>query len=201
MANKEALEDKKNRTVIGAQLGKGSFGVVFTGTYNDLKGVEKKVAIKKVFQDKRYKNRELDIMLKLKHPNIIDLYHYYMSSGEKDDEVFLNLVMELIPDTAYKITKVAVKTKQLIPPILIKLYSYQLLRGMALMHSMDICHRDIKPQNLLIDSITKKLVVCDLGSAKQLIKGEPNVAYICSRYYRAPELIFGCSYYSTSIDI
>ena len=38
-------------------------------------------------------------------------------------------------------------------------------------------------------------------SAKQLVKGEPNVSYICSRYYRAPELIFGATNYSTSIGV
>ncbi|XP_042415264.1 glycogen synthase kinase-3 homolog MsK-3-like [Zingiber officinale] len=43
-------------------------------------------------------------------------------------------------------------------------------------------HRDIKPQNLLV-------------------KGEPNISYICSRYYRAPELIFGATEYTTAIDI
>jgi serine/threonine protein kinase len=45
------------------------------------------------------------------------------------------------------------------------------------------------------------LKLCDFGSAKQLVKGEPNVSYICSRYYRAPELIFGNSNYTTSIDV
>lgn len=38
-------------------------------------------------------------------------------------------------------------------------------------------------------------------SAKLLVDGEPNVSYICSRFYRAPELIFGATIYSTSIDI
>lgn len=37
------------------------------------------------------------------------------------------------------------------------------------------------------------------SSAKHLVKGEPNVAYICSRYYRAPELIFGATDYTTMI--
>ena len=45
------------------------------------------------------------------------------------------------------------------------------------------------------------LKLCDFGSAKALVKGEPNVAYICSRYYRAPELIFGSTDYTTAIDV
>lgn len=40
-----------------------------------------------------------------------------------------------------------------------------------------------------------------LSSAKQLVRGEPNVSYICSRYYRAPELIFGATDYTSNIDI
>lgn len=64
---------------------------------------------------------------------------------------------------------------------------------------MGICHRDIKPQNLLLDPETAILKLCDFGSAKQLLPGEPNVSYICSRYYRAPELIFGAINYTTKI--
>lgn len=33
------------------------------------------------------------------------------------------------------------------------------------------------------------------------VKGEPNISYICSRYYRAPELIFGATEYTTAIDV
>jgi len=72
---------------------------------------------------------------------------------------------------------------------------------LAYIHSLGICHRDIKPQNLLINPDTHELKLCDFGSAKILIKGEPNVSYICSRYYRAPELIFGASDYTPAIDI
>ena len=45
------------------------------------------------------------------------------------------------------------------------------------------------------------LKLCDFGSAKILVRGEPNVSYICSRYYRAPELIFGASDYTLAIDV
>lgn len=43
--------------------------------------------------------------------------------------------------------------------------------------------------------------MCDFGSAKKLNPGETSVAYICSRYYRAPELILGEEQYGTDIDI
>lgn len=45
------------------------------------------------------------------------------------------------------------------------------------------------------------MIICYdfLCSAKQLVRGEPNVSYICSRYYRAPELIFGATDYTSSI--
>ena len=85
-------------------------------------------------------------------------------------------------------------------PILeIKIYVYQLFRSLAYIHSQGICHRDIKPQNLLLDPNTGVLKLCDFGSAKILVENEPNVSYICSRYYRAPELIFGATNYTTKI--
>lgn len=78
-------------------------------------------------------------------------------------------------------------------------YRYQLLRSLAYIHCLGICHRDIKPQNLLLNPHTGILKLCDFGSAKILVAGEPNVSYICSRYYRAPELIFGATNYTTNI--
>ena len=87
------------------------------------------------------------------------------------------------------------------PHLHVKLYVYQLCRSLAYIHRLGICHRDIKPQNLLLDSAAGILKLCDFGSAKKLVKGEANVSYICSRYYRAPELIFGASDYTTAIDV
>ena len=85
--------------------------------------------------------------------------------------------------------------------ILVKLYVYQAFRALAYIHALGICHRDIKPQNLLVHPNSHILKVCDFGSAKRLEKGKINVSYICSRYYRAPELIFGATSYNHSIDV
>nr|XP_033327873.1 glycogen synthase kinase-3 beta-like isoform X4 [Megalopta genalis] len=192
-------------------IGNGSFGVVFQAKLCD---TGEMVAIKKVLQDKRFKNRELQIMRRLEHCNIVKLKYFFYSSGDKNilnatnpvfhvdkDEVYLNLVLEYIPETVYKVARHYSKSKLTIPISFIKLYMYQLFRSLAYIHSLGICHRDIKPQNLLLDPETGVLKLCDFGSAKHLVKGEPNVSYICSRYYRAPELIFGAIDYTTKIDV
>lgn len=63
-------------------VGNGSFGVVFQATCLES---QETVAIKKVLQDKRYKNRELQIMRLLEHPNIVALKHCFFSTTEKDE--------------------------------------------------------------------------------------------------------------------
>ncbi|RYP09054.1 hypothetical protein DL764_001550 [Monosporascus ibericus] len=146
-------------------------------------------------------NRELQIMRIVRHPNIVQLKAFYYSNGERKDEVYLNLVQEFVPETVYRASRFFNKMKTTMPILEVKLYIYQLFRALAYIHSQGICHRDIKPQNLLLDPNTGVLKLCDFGSAKILVENEPNVSYICSRYYRAPELIFGATNYTTKIDV
>jgi len=140
-------------------------------------------------------------LVKDPHSNIVALKHCFYSQGEKPEELYLNLVLEYVPETVYSISRQHQKAKIPLPLLYVKLYLYQLSRALAHIHALGICHRDIKPQNLLVNPENQQLKLCDFGSAKALVKGEPNVAYICSRYYRAPELIFGSTDYSTAIDV
>ena len=204
LKNNMNLKDKsKNKdstyTYTATQVvGSGSFGVVYQATVSE---TGETVAIKKVFQDKRYKNRELSIMQELNHPNVIKLRHHFYTSGDKEDEVYLNCVMDYVPDTLSRIIRQYNKSKITMPKLIVKLYAYQLLKSINYINTIGICHRDIKPQNVLVDPNTHLLKLCDFGSAKRLIKGEPNIAYICSRYYRAPELICGATDYTTQVDV
>ncbi|GAB4841814.1 Glycogen synthase kinase-3 MsK-3 [Ancistrocladus abbreviatus] len=179
-------------------VGQGSFGVVFQAKCLE---TGETFAIKKVLQDKRYKNRELQTMRLLDHPNVVSLKHCFFSTTD-NKELYLNLVLEYVPETVHRVIKHYNKMNQRMPLIYVKLYLYQICRALACIHgSIGVCHRDIKPQNLLVNPHTHQLKLCDFGSAKVLVKGEPNISYICSRYYRAPELIFGATEYTTAIDI
>ncbi|KAJ6955301.1 hypothetical protein NC652_006670 [Populus alba x Populus x berolinensis] len=180
-------------------VGTGSFGVVYQAKCLE---TGEAVAIKKVLQDKRYKNRELQIMRLLDHPNVVQLKHCFYSTTEKD-ELYLNLVLEYISETVHRVSRHFNRMNhQHMPIIYVQLYTYQICRALNYLHLVvGVCHRDIKPQNLLVNPHTHQLKICDFGSAKMLVPGEPNISYICSRYYRAPELIFGASEYTSAIDI
>lgn len=180
-----------------SMVGHGSFGHVYL---INILPANKQAAIKTVLQDRRFKNRELETMKLIQHKNVVNLIAYYYKTNEKD-ELYLHLVLEYVPETLYTATHWYYSRKQTMPLLAVKLYSYQLFRSLNYIHSLGICHRDIKPQNLLIDPLTGVLKLCDFGSAKILNPAEPNVSYICSRYYRAPELIFGARNYTTKIDI
>lgn len=84
------------------------------------------VAIKKVLQDKRYKNRELQTMRLLDHPNVVSLKHCFFSTTEKD-ELYLNLVLEYVPETVYRVSKHYSRANQRMPMIYVKLYTYQVI--------------------------------------------------------------------------
>ncbi|KAI3854453.1 hypothetical protein MKX03_036476 [Papaver bracteatum] len=153
-------------------VGHGSFGIVFQ--VPKCLEIGETVSIKKVLQDKRYKNCELQTMRLLDHPNVVSLKYCFSSTIEKD-ELYLNLVLEYVPETVHRVIKHYNKMNQRMPVIYVKLYNYQ------------------------VNPHTHQLKICDFGSAK--VKGEPNISYICSRHYMASELIFGATEYTTSIDI
>ena len=87
--------------------------------------------------------------------------------------------MDYMPDTLAKTLREYRKNKKPFPALLTKIYAYQLLRSLAYLDSLEIAHRDIKPQNILVDNTSNLLKICDFGSAKKLIKGtKTEILYI-----------------------
>ncbi|CAH2057807.1 unnamed protein product [Thlaspi arvense] len=201
---RKCVNEQKDKTISYRAenvIGTGSFGVVFEAKCME---TGEQVAIKKVLQDKRFKNRELQIMRMLEHPNVVELKHSFFSrtTDKVEEELYLNLVLEYVPETIYRASRHYTKMNLHMPLIYVQLYTYQICRAMNYLHrAVGVCHRDIKPQNVLVNTTTHELKICDFGSAKMLVPGEPNISYICSRYYRAPELIFGATEYTDAIDM
>ena len=199
LKQEEAL--KKGTFSILSIIGHGTFGVVYRAKEEKTGEI---FAIKRVFQDKKYKNRELEILKELNHPNVINLKHYFYTKTEKEGkepEIFLNCVMDYFPQTLSRILSVNFQSRKQLDPFIAKLYAYQMMLSLKYLHSKGIAHRDIKPQNILVEPKTNKIKVCDFGSAKKLIQGQKSISYICSRFYRAPELIFGATDYTNQIDV
>lgn len=101
------------------------------------------VAIKKVLQDRRYKNRELQTMRLLDHPNVVSLKHCFFSTTDKD-ELYLNLVLEYVPETVHHVINHYSNLNQRMPLVYAKLYTYQV---------------DCNPFNLLLFEISLSFYV------------------------------------------
>jgi glycogen synthase kinase 3 beta len=78
---------------------------------------------------------------------------------------------------------------------------FEFISSLKYLHGQGICHRDIKPHNILVNATTGTVKLCDFGCSKRLVEGEPNIQYICARYYRAPEIVFSWAYYTCAIDM
>merc|ERR1711920_903310 len=85
-------------------------------------------------------------------------------------------------------------------------FLYQILRGLKYLHSAQVIHRDLKPRNLLVNG-NCDLRICDYGLARVhyedtgSLRTCPMTEYICTRWYRAPEVLCSWTDYGKSIDI
>lgn len=189
------------------RIGEGAFGTVVEAVLKNTDDANSEwlgpFAIKRVPAQTEYKSRELEILRAVNHPNIVSLRFFFDKalSNLQDKTIYQNLVMECLPSNLQSEIKYYRQSKYTIPYPHMKAYTFQLARAMLYLHGFGISHRDIKPSNILIDPATVTLKICDFGSAKKLQPQQPSVSYICSRYYRAPELCVGCSTYTTKIDI
>ncbi|OHS96594.1 CMGC family protein kinase [Tritrichomonas foetus] len=174
-------------------IGIGTFGAVFLAKDKQ----DKKVAIKKVCLDPHFKNRELDLVEKLDHPNCLRYITHYTTNEGKNNDLYLHLVTEYLPGSLSSF----LTHSPFPPPIFVKTFGYQLFASLAYLHHFGVCHRDIKPSNVLVNPETGELQLCDFGSAKFLRSDEISVSYIATRSYRAPELLLDCPIYTTAIDV
>ncbi|GAB6028364.1 Cyclin-Dependent Kinase 7 [Chamberlinius hualienensis] len=192
-------EDKLKRYEKIDFLGEGQFATVYKA--RDIKYDNKIVAVKKIKIGSRAEAkdginrtalREIKLLQELNHPNIIGLLDVF---GHKSN---ISLVFDFMDTDLEVIIK---DTNIVLTPAHIKAYTLMTLKGLEYLHLNWILHRDLKPNNLLVDE-KGILKIADFGLAKYF--GSPNRVYthqVVTRWYRAPELLFGSRLYSTGIDL
>jgi len=181
-------------------IGYGAFGVVWSVT-DPRDG--KRVALKKmpnVFQNliscKRV-YRELRMLCTFKHDNVLSALDI-LQPAHVDFFQEIYVVTELMQSDLHKI----IVSPQPLTSDHVKVFLYQILRGLKYLHSARVLHRDIKPGNLLVNS-NCCLKICDFGLARIEEPDECRhmTQEVVTQYYRSPELLMGTKHYSSAIDI
>ncbi|ELU06525.1 hypothetical protein CAPTEDRAFT_148267 [Capitella teleta] len=179
------------------KIGEGTYGVVYKGRN---KKTNRTVALKKIRLESEEEGvpstaiREISLLRELQHPNIVCLEDVLMQEKK------LYLVFEFLSMDLKKYMD-SIPSDQTMTPMLVKSYTYQILQGICFCHGTRVLHRDLKPQNLLIDS-NGVIKLADFGLARAF--GVPIRVYtheVVTLWYRAPEVLLGSQRYSTPVDI
>jgi len=202
------------RYEIGSRIGKGAYGSVFMA-FDQVR--QESVAIKKCSQlfkdctDCKRNLRELAILSRLQHPNVVRIFDMFVD-GDVNDFDSVNIVMELCSNGDLK----TLLHKLCLTPAQSELMIYHHLSGLAYLHSAGIYHRDLKPQNCLL-SKDGTLKICDFNLATSAVE-DPSpldiskppppqplerqlTRHVVTRWYRAPEIILLQKQYDEAIDV
>lgn len=176
------------------KIGEGTYGVVYKARNTKTREL---VALKKIRLECEEEGmpstslREISVLKELKHPNVVWLQHVVQQDSK------LYLVFEFLK---MDLKKHLDTTNGFLDKMLVKSYLFQILTAMLFCHTRRTLHRDLKPQNLLIDD-KGVIKLADFGLARAF--GLPIRAYtheIVTLWYRPPEVLLGSPRYSTAVD-
>ncbi|KAF9530825.1 Pkinase-domain-containing protein [Crepidotus variabilis] len=180
------------------KVGEGTYGVVYKA--KDLNTGEV-VALKKIRLEAEDEGvpstaiREISLLKELKDDNVVRL----LDIVHADQKLYL--VFEFLDVDLKRYMETGNQNGKPITAPIVKRFTHQLVSGLLYCHSHRILHRDLKPQNLLIDK-RDNLKLADFGLARAF--GIPMRTYtheVVTLWYRAPEVLLGSRHYATAIDM
>ncbi|CRK90881.1 CLUMA_CG004571, isoform A [Clunio marinus] len=179
------------------KIGEGTYGVVYKGRN---KKTGNTVAMKKIRLESEDEGipstaiREISLLKELKHPNIVTLEDVVMEDNR------LYLIFEFLTMDLKKYMD-SLPSEKMMDPELVRSYLFQITAAMLFCHRRRVLHRDLKPQNLLInkEGIIK---VADFGLGRSFGIPVRNYTHeIVTLWYRAPEVLLGSQRYSCPVDV
>jgi serine/threonine protein kinase len=180
-------------------VGEGTYGEVFKARCVKSDRI---VALKRIKLDGEDEGipstalREISVLRELKHPNIVGLLDQRIDEEASNKKLWL--VFEFVDQDLKRFTKARGKLE----PELVKSFSHQLLVGLEHCHTRRLIHRDLKPQNLLVDEKTMQLKIADFGLARacSLLPIPKYTHEVVTVWYRCPEILLGVEKYSFPVD-
>ncbi|KAJ7523784.1 hypothetical protein O6H91_18G062600 [Diphasiastrum complanatum] len=197
------------------QIGEGTYGQVYMARE---KATAEIVALKKVRMDNEKEGfpitaiREIKILKKLHHENVIKLKEIVTSKGpEKEDQakpgnsdnnIYKGSIYMVFEYMDHDLTGLADRPGMRFTVPQIKCYMKQLLTGLHYCHVNQVLHRDIKGSNLLIDN-NGNLKLADFGLARSFSNDQNGVLTnrVITLWYRPPELLMGSTRYGPAVDM
>jgi len=181
------------------EIGSGAYGFVISAKDEQ---TNEKVAIKMVANafddliDAKRVLREIKLLRHFNHANIINIRDLILPQGYNEFN-HIYIVSDLMETDLGRV----IYSKQVLTDTHVKTFLYQMLRALKYIHSANVIHRDIKPQNLLVN-LDCNLKVCDFGLARGLEGSQQALTeYVVTRWYRAPEILLGVEDYSKAVDV
>lgn len=182
------------------KVGHGAYGAV--AAYRDA-ATDRVVAVKRAsglftdLVDAKRILREIKLLRHFRHDNVVTLIDFLVPEDRDFDEVCI--VMEMIDTDLHRV----IYSKQELTDPHVQYFVYQILRGLKYVHSANVVHRDLKPQNILVNKDCE-LKICDFGLARGFGEGEEDcdfTHYVVTRWYRAPEVMLTAKQYTRSVDM
>jgi cyclin-dependent kinase 2 len=179
------------------KIGEGTYGVVYKA--RDKRSGEY-LALKQIRLEQEEEGvpstaiREISLLKDLDHPNVVALVDVVHEDRK------LHLIFEFLDLDLKKHMDASPELYR--DPLLVKKYLYQMVSGIAYCHAHRVLHRDLKPQNLLIERATNTLKLADFGLARAFsIPVRQFTHEVITLWYRAPEILLGGKDYSTAVDV
>ena len=178
-------------------LGTGTFGRVYLSTFEG-----RPTALKVVPVDEERHAREEGFVRRFiaeRPRRVVPFYHCERDAGQ------VLIHMRPVAKTLRTVLLYLHENKQHMKADVHRVLFAQMAQGLHELHRRSIVHRDVKPENVLVDTATLDLYICDLGCAKVIPpdvgRRAPSTTYIVSRYYRAPELVIDRNLYGAEVDV